>query len=102
MARPVRKNAVGVRFDVRIVDQDNVAVDLTTATTKQILLQKPDGAVLTKTATLIGLNLLRYTTQGTDLDEAGLWHVQANIFIPGGYQGFVDDPTAFTVGANLG
>lgn len=60
----------------------NTVVDISTATTKSILLQKPSGAVLTKAGnfTTDGTDgKLDYTTISGDLDESGVWQIQSHV-----------------------
>lgn len=93
---------IGNRITLVVVDEDNAAVDISTASVKQFVLRKPDGTTATKTAT--------FTTDGTDgslyylvesglLDQTGVWTVQAIVTFGGAtYHGqFVE----FAVAANL-
>lgn len=78
MAR-IQKNDWGIRFEITIKDQDGTVVDVSGATTKQIIFKSPGGDVSAKTAT--------FTTNGTDgkiywdsttsfLATAGRWKMQ--------------------------
>lgn len=70
---------IGTRFTVTIMDDDEV-VDLSSYTTKQIILSKPSGEKLTKTATFLtdGTDgVIYYDSISGDLDEVGLWRIQA-------------------------
>jgi hypothetical protein len=65
----------------------NSPVDISSATTKNILLQKPSGAILTKAGnfTTDGTDgLLDYTTISGDLDESGVWQIQAHVILGSG------------------
>jgi hypothetical protein len=81
---------IGTIFRKTIKDQDGVVVNISTATTKELIFTKPDGTQLTKTAV--------YTTDGTDgkiqyvavagdLDLEGKWGYHGHVIIPGGNGG---------------
>ena len=64
------------------VKEDGVAVDLSSATTKELVFKKPNGTTVSKTALFEtdGTDgILQYTTIAGDLDVAGRWKVQANL-----------------------
>lgn len=85
------------------IKEDDVAVDVSTVTTKQIILRKPNGTVLTKTAafTASGSNgQIQYVTVAGDLDVTGRWEAQAYVVFPAGFNGRSDIP-AFIVESNL-
>lgn len=66
---------------LRIV-QDGVAVDISSYTTRQFILRKPDGTVATKTASFDtdGINgVLKYLFLAGDIDQDGIWYVQARV-----------------------
>lgn len=95
-------NAVGLIIRGTI-KEDDVAVNVSTCTTKQIILRKPNGAVLTKTAvfTTDGINgQVQYLTQTGDLDVAGSWSAQAYVIFPGGFDGR-SEVEKFWVNSNL-
>lgn len=54
----VHKNDIGTIFRATVKDQDDTAVDISGASSKQILFRKYDGTTLTKSAS--------FTTSGTD------------------------------------
>jgi hypothetical protein len=65
----------------------NTPVDISSATTKNILLKKPAGTVLTKAGvfTTDGTDgQLQYTTISGDLNEDGVWEIQAHVILPAG------------------
>jgi len=67
---------IGTIFEATIKDQAGAVVDISTATTKQILFKKPTGVVLTKTASFTTTGSdgkIRYTTIAGDLDVSGVW-----------------------------
>jgi hypothetical protein len=83
----IHKNDVGTVFNVTIKDQSNAIVDISAATTKQIIFTDPEGTDVAKTAT--------FNTDGTDgkinyvilvddLDLVGLWKMQAKVITPAG------------------
>ena len=77
----IHKNDVGTIIRLTVTD-DGSAVDLSASSTKQILLRKPSGQVLTKTAsfTTDGTNgQIQYTTIAGDLNEVGDWRAQASL-----------------------
>jgi hypothetical protein len=92
---------VGTIFEGTFYD-GGVIVDISAATTKEILFRKPDGTVVTKTGTFSTDGTdgkLRYTTIAGDLDQAGDWRVQGYIVTPtGSWKSSVE---TFTVLANL-
>jgi len=74
----IQKNDWGVRFEITVITATST-VDISGATTKQIIFEDPGGSVSTKTAT--------FTTNGTDgkmywdsttsfLSTAGRWKLQ--------------------------
>lgn len=56
--------------------------DISNATAVQILVRKPSGQVLTWAASLSGSNHVRYVVQAGDLDQSGLWTLQARVTTP--------------------
>ena len=85
-ANEIHVGDVGTIFEVTVMDGTAV-VDISTATTKQLIFKKPDGTLLTKDASFktTGVDgILRYTTIAADLDQAGGWKLQAYIEMPTG------------------
>ncbi len=77
-------NDVGTEIRLRITD-GGVPVDLSTASELAILLRKPSGAVLRKDASAVGdpsNGGIHCYTLADDLDEEGLYLVQAKISLP--------------------
>lgn len=74
---------VGTVFKVTVLDEDGTAVDLSSATTKEIIFRDPTGAVTTQTASFFTTGtdgIITYTTQATtDIDVAGAWQLQAHV-----------------------
>lgn len=80
----IQENNVGTLFKVRVIDEDGAVVDVSTATTKEIILRSPDGEATSHPAS--------FTTDGTDgyiqyvgasgvLDTLGIWEMQSHIII---------------------
>lgn len=102
LLQQVQMDAIGVVIEVTVTEDDVVA-DLSTVTTKQLILRKPNGDELTKTAlfTTNGSDgKLRYTTIAGDLDHIGTWKVQPYLVFPGGFDGRIDHGS-FRVKANI-
>ena len=101
-ANEIHVGDVGTKLTVVITDA-GTPVDISTASTKNILLLKPDGkTLLTKAGT--------FTTDGTngsmyyivvtgDLDTPGEWQIQALVII--GATTFHSDVQTFTVYPNI-
>lgn len=69
------------------VKEDSTIVDLSGATTKQIVFMKPTGSTLTKTASFVTDGTdgkIKYATIAGDLDVHGDWKVQAILVFPSG------------------
>lgn len=86
--KEMQLDSTGVAIIIPIVDQGGVIVDVSGATSKQILLKKPDVAstVLTKAAVFVtnGTDgLIQYITVVDDIDVTGIWEAQADLIIPG-------------------
>ena len=73
------------------VKEDGVVQNLSTATTKEFIFRKPSGTVITKTALFVtdgSDGKLVYTTLSGEIDEIGVWELQANLIFPAlGYKG---------------
>lgn len=101
-ANEIRKDDIGIRFTITIQDDGSI-VDISAVTTKEILLKKPCGTLLEKSAT--------FTTDGTDgkmyydsisgdLDQIGSWKIQGHIIFSSSSE-FRTDYTSFKVFRNL-
>jgi len=84
----IRQGDYGTEVVLEVVDPAGAAIDISTATGQQAHFEKPDGSGLTKDTSFV--------TDGTDgqitcdladgdVDQAGLWHLQAEITTPGGH-----------------
>lgn len=97
------ENDVGTAFRITIRDcETTLVVDLSAATIKQIIFTKPSGTKVTQTATYFtdGTDgIIYYATVDGDLNEVGVWQMQAYVEI-GGSKWYTDVKT-FRVGKNL-
>ena len=74
-------------FEHTMRDDDDVIVDISSPITLTMFLLKPDGTVLTKTASLVGDGtdgLMHYQVLTADLDAQGDWSRQAYVKTAGG------------------
>ena len=65
----------------------DAALDISTATTMELRLRKPDGTTATWSASFVfdGTDgRIYYTTVAGDLDQTGLWYMEARIVADGG------------------
>lgn len=89
MCAEIHVGDTGTEFRITFLDQDGGIVDLSDndITAKQFLFKKPDGTLLTKTATLYtdGTDgIAKYLTLSTDLSAAGKWSLQGKITLMNG------------------
>jgi len=100
-ANEIHLNDVGTKFLVTIKDGSS-AVDVSSATTKQIIIQKPSGTKLTLSAAFSDDGTdgkISYNTVADDLDESGSYKLQGKVIISDGT--FYTDITSFKVHRNL-
>lgn len=86
MSQEIHVGDVGTILEVTVTDS-GVAVNLSSATTKEIFLSKPNGVVITKTAAFVSNGSdgkLQYTTIIGDLDQHGIWKLQVKVALPTG------------------
>ena len=98
----IRLNDIGTVIELTIKDQDDSAVDVSGASTKQFVFRKPGGTAVVKTAAFVTDGTdgkLKYTTVTDDLDTAGDWQVQA--FVDFGSTEWRSDIKNFMVHPNL-
>jgi hypothetical protein len=97
----LRLGDVGTVFRIRVVE-DDLPVDLQSCTVKQILLKKPDGTYLTKTASFYTNGLdgyIQYTSIDGDIDQTGIWKIQGYVeFTNQGWHTTID---SFLVQTNI-
>lgn len=56
--------------------------DISDATVRQIIAKKPSGETVTWPAVAEGANSIKYKVVDGDIDEAGLWSLQARVVTP--------------------
>lgn len=102
----IHKNDVGTELVVAFVDEEGDVIDISAATTKQILLRKPNSAAVA----LPGVfdtdgsdGLLKYVTTKVlgvyDLDRAGTWSIQGYAIV--GTNEYHTAKNTFEVAGNL-
>ena len=97
----IHKSDIGTIFRVTVKDC-TLILDVSAATTKEIVFGKPDGTVLTKAAAFFSDGtdgIIQYTTVSGDLSAAGDWSIQAHVIFSGGE--WRSDVGAFKVHANI-
>ena len=100
-ANEIHLNDIGTKFLVTVKDGSSV-VNVSTASTKQIIIKKPSGATLTKSASFESDGTdgqINYTIIADDLDEAGTYQLQGKVILSDGT--FSTDITKFKVHRNL-
>ena len=99
----IHYNDVGSPLRVTLSDsQTGAVVDISDAVTLQIILQKPDGTTLTKTAVFVtdGTNgQLQYVTVDGDLNAVGNWQLQ--VYYVGASGSWKSNMAKFRVWENL-
>ncbi len=78
---------VGTQITVTFRDQDEAALDISTATARVLSLEKPDGSVIERTLIPVGDGsdgVARYTLAAGDLDTDGRWRLQGRVAFAGG------------------
>lgn len=102
MPSEIHVSDVGTAFTITVKDEDDAVVDISSASTLQIIFKKPDGSTLVKTATLSGDGTdgkMEYTTVSGDLDDDGTWEIQG--FVDLGSTSFYTNISTFKVYRNL-
>lgn len=96
-------NDTGVVLELTITkESDGTALDISSASTRQIFLQPPSGTTITKSAALSGSGTdgkMRYTTEADLLAETGTWQIQGRVVI--GSADLRTTVNRFTVNRNL-
>src|SRR5688572_23744786 len=85
MSDNIQVGVIGLVITLTITE-DDVAVNIASATTKQIKIRKPDGTLMTKTAafTTNGSDgKVTYTTVADDIDLVGEYKAQAYVIMTG-------------------
>lgn len=103
MSCPLHLNNEGVEFRVTIKEcGETDGMDISAATTKELIFVKPSGDKLTKTASFYtdGTDgILSYVTVSGDLNEIGTWQFQGHVVIGSG--DFTSSIDKFKVDRNL-
>jgi len=100
-ADEIHLNDIGTVFEATIMD-GAVVVDISTATTKQLILRGPNGISKTKSASFTTNGTdgkLRYVTVANDLNVTGQWSWQAYVVLSNG--AWHSDVAEFIVHENL-
>ena len=82
----VHKGDIGTVFEATVTDA-GIAVNVSTATTKEIVFIRPDGTRLVKTAAFSTDGVdgkLKATSVLGDISQNGLYHLQVNVTMPTG------------------
>ena len=84
MSASVHKSDIGTIFRLTVVDQDDVVLDLATATSKKIRFEKPSGTVFEGAAVFPdggdGTDgKMQYTVVAGELNEVGEWTIQGYV-----------------------
>jgi len=92
-------NDLGTDLQITLTEGGAV-VDISAATALAILLTKPSGAEVTKTASLLNTGtdgILHYVTLADDIDEKGVWTYKARVTFSAERVYHSIDPQSFTV-----
>jgi hypothetical protein len=87
MACEIHLNDIGTAFRLTILDCTDSFIDVSSALTKEIIFQKPDGTSVTKTASFYtdgSDGVIQYVTVADDLDTTGKWKIQAKVALTTG------------------
>ena len=104
MASEIHQNDVGTRFLITVKDDDDLVniSGVGGSTIHQISFRKPSDSVINRNATLqdFGISgVMFYDTIAGDLDEAGLYKLQAKVVVPSGT--YYTDIYSFKVHSNI-
>ena len=95
MSAEIHVGDIGTQFIITLKDQDNAVMDISAVITKQIILKKPSGISVIKTATFVTDGTdgkIYYRAITDDLNESGDWEIQAKVI--------TDDP--YTWNSSIG
>ena len=104
MASEIHKDDVGTRFLITVKD-DGLPVNISGVSggsVHEVSFRKPSDTVIDRNATLkdYGISgVMFYDTVAGDLDEAGLYKLQAKVIVPSGT--FFTDIFSFKVHPNI-
>ena len=100
-ANEIHVNDIGTIFTITVKDGSS-AVNISSASAKQVVIKKPSGTKLTKDTAFVTDGTdgqMKYTIVSGDLDEAGTYKLQVYLTISDGT--FYTDITSFKVYRNL-
>lgn len=103
MASEIHVNDIGTQLKITVLDGGS-AVDLSSATLKQVELRKPDDTSVTRTASLFGdgsgsSGVMYYNTVAGDFDQTGSYKLQGKVSLTSGT--YYTDVYTFKVHCNL-
>ena len=97
-ANEIHVDDLGTKFIVTVKDGDSV-INVSGATTKNIIFKKPSGTKVTAAASFEtdgSDGIISYITTGTELDETGTYKIQAYVVLSAGNE-FHSDISTFKV-----
>ena len=100
-ANEIHLNDIGTQFLLTVTD-GSTAVNISSASTKQIIIKKPSGTKITANTAFSTDGTdgkMYYNTVLDDLDEAGTYQLQGKVILSDGT--FSTDITKFKVHRNL-
>ncbi len=83
-----KKNTIGLNIILTAKDQAGAIVNISSASTKNLVFVRPDGTTFTRAGAFVtdgGDGKLKYVTQSGDLNQAGDWEIEADIVLAGGF-----------------
>ena len=101
MASQIHEGDIGTKLLVTVTDDGSI-VDISSASTLDIFIKKPDGTILSRSGTLETDGTdgkMYYITVLGDLDVAGKYKLQGRVVIASG--SFYTSTATFTVHCNL-
>lgn len=102
MSAEIHVGDVGTVFQATIKDEAGAVVDVSTASTLELVFNKPDETPVVKTAVHVSDGVdgqIKYISIAADIDQAGSWRVQGYAEI--GTAVFHSDVHVFKVHPNL-
>ena len=104
MASEIHQNDIGTRFLITVKDDGNIVniSGVGASTVHQLNFRKPSDTVINRNATLqdVGISgVMFYDTVAGDLDEAGIYKMQAKVVTPSGT--YFTDVHTFKVHSNI-
>ena len=86
MSQEIHVNDIGTEFRITVKDND-VVVNISSATVTNIIFRKPDGSSLAASAEFYtdgSDGIIYYRAVEGDLDQQGVWKIQAYVEISNG------------------